>query len=92
LYNKECTFNNVGVEVTLIPIVGTGTSTVAFNSVHAQNKTMLGEPFFVAKGKITSQKEIGPNRTQFNFSSNGTMSGYIEVTNTRCYYGYFQRK
>jgi hypothetical protein len=31
---------------------------------------------------ITSQKEIGPNRTQFTFTANGTMNGNIEVTNT----------
>jgi hypothetical protein len=42
----------------------------------------LGEPFFVERGKATVQKEIGPNRTQFTFASNGTMNGNIEVTNT----------
>jgi hypothetical protein len=44
--------------------------------------TTLGEPYFVEKGKITVQKEIGPNRTQFTFAGNGTMNGNIEVTNT----------
>jgi hypothetical protein len=48
---------------------------------HAQSAT-LGEPFFVERGKVTGQKEIGPNRTQFTFASNGTMNGNIEVTNT----------
>jgi hypothetical protein len=72
----------VGVVVTLILIVGTGIGIIPFNSVYAQNKTMLGEPFFIEKGKVNSQKEIGPNRTLFNFSSNGTMNGNIEVTNT----------
>jgi hypothetical protein len=43
---------------------------------------ILGEPFFVERGKATVQKEIGPNRTQFTFASNGTMNGNIEVTNT----------
>jgi hypothetical protein len=42
----------------------------------------LGEPFFVEKGKATVQKEIGPNRTQYTFTANGTMNGNIEVTNT----------
>jgi hypothetical protein len=42
----------------------------------------LGEPFFVEKGKVTVQKEISPNRTQYTFTSNGTMNGNIEVTNT----------
>lgn len=36
----------------------------------------------VEKGKITSQKEIGPNRTQFTISANGTLNGNVEVTNT----------
>ena len=49
--------------------------------LHAQSAT-LGEPFFVEKGKNTVQKEIGPNRTQYTFTSNGTMNGNIEVTDT----------
>jgi hypothetical protein len=47
----------------LLLIVGTDISSIPFNSVYAQNKTILGEPFFVEKGKITSQKELVPNRT-----------------------------
>jgi hypothetical protein len=50
-------------------------------NTNAQSAT-LGEPFLVEKGKVTGQKEIGPNRTQFTFASNGTMNGNIEVTNT----------
>jgi hypothetical protein len=50
-------------------------------NTNAQSAT-LGEPFFVERGKVTGQKEIGPNRTQFTFASNGTMNGNIEVTNT----------
>ncbi len=42
----------------------------------------LGEPFLVEKGKITSQKEIGPNRAQFTTSAHGTLDGNVEVTNT----------
>jgi hypothetical protein len=42
----------------------------------------LEEPFFEDKGKITAQKEIGDNKTQMTFSSNGTMKGNIEVTNS----------
>jgi hypothetical protein len=72
----------IGFAFVLLLIVETGISTIPFYSIYGQNKSMLGEPFFVEKGKITSQKEIGPNRTQFNFSSNGTMNGNIEVTNT----------
>jgi hypothetical protein len=70
------------VAVVLLLIVGTGaTTTILLNTAHAQTAT-LGEPFFVEKGKITGQKEIGPDRTQFTFTSNGTMNGNIEVTNT----------
>ena len=56
-------------------------STGFFNITNAQSAT-LGEPFFVEKGKVTGQKEIGPNRTQYTFASNGTMNDNIEVTNT----------
>jgi hypothetical protein len=80
MHNKECTFNDV--VVTLILIVGLTISAINFYSVYAQDEIILGESFFVEKGKITGQKEIGPNKTQFNFSSNGTMNGTIEVTNT----------
>jgi hypothetical protein len=48
---------------------------------NAQTPT-LGEPFLVEKGKITSQKEIGPNRTQFTVSTNGTLNDNVKVTNT----------
>jgi flagellar hook assembly protein FlgD len=41
----------------------------------------LEEPFFEEKGKITAQKEIGDNKTQMTFSSNGIFKGNIEVTN-----------
>jgi hypothetical protein len=72
-----------GIAVMLLLIVGTGatTSFILFNIVHAQSAT-LGEPFFVEKGKSTVQKEIGPNRTQYTFATNGTMNDNIEVTNT----------
>jgi len=42
----------------------------------------LEEPFFEDKGKITAQKEIGDNKIQMTFSSNGTIKGNIEVTNS----------
>jgi hypothetical protein len=67
----------VGIAVVLLLIGGTGTTTI----IHAQTAT-LGEPFFVEKGKISGQKEIGPNRTQYTFAANGTMKGNIEVTIT----------
>ena len=42
----------------------------------------LEEPFFEEKGRITAQKEIGGNKTQMTFSSNGTFKGNIEITNS----------
>ena len=38
----------------------------------------LGEPIFVEKGADVIQKEIGPNRSTYTFTSNGTMNGNIE--------------
>jgi hypothetical protein len=70
-----------GIAVMLLLIGGTGATTILFSTTHAQTAT-LGEPYFVEKGKITGQKEIGPNITQFTFTSNGTMNANIEVTDT----------
>ena len=71
-----------GIPLVLLLIGGTGATTIIiFNTAHAQTAS-LGEPFFVEKGKSTVQKEIGPNRTQYTFTDNGTMNGNIEVTNT----------
>jgi hypothetical protein len=42
----------------------------------------LEEPFFEEKGKIIAQKEIGDNKIQMTFSSNGIFKGNIEVTNS----------
>jgi hypothetical protein len=50
-------------------------------------KYELKEPFFEEKGKITSQKEIGDNRSQITFSGEGTMKGNVEVTNTGDFIG-----
>src|ERR687894_825683 len=60
---------------------GTDAITTSGSAASAQVST-LGEPFLVEKGKITSQKEIGSNRTQFTISANGTLNGNVEVTNT----------
>ena len=51
------------------------------NATHAETAT-LGEPYFVERGKITGQKDLGPNRTQFTYAANGKMNGNIEVTDT----------
>ena len=70
-----------GITVILLLIGGIGATSILLNTTHAQSAT-LGEPFFVERGKVTGQKEIGPDRTQFTFASNGTMNNNIEVTNT----------
>jgi hypothetical protein len=58
----------------LLLIVGTGATTI-LNTTHAQSAT-LGEPIFVEKGSDVIQKEIGPNRSTYTFTSNGTMKGH----------------
>jgi hypothetical protein len=40
------------------------------------------EPFFEEKGKIMTEKEIGDNKIQMPFSSNGTFNGNIEDINS----------
>ena len=81
MMEKKSTKLLVIVITTAAIIAMATTSLLNIQSVHAQTPT-LGEPFFVEKGKITGQKEIGPNRTEFTFTGNGTMNGNIEVTNT----------
>jgi hypothetical protein len=68
-----------GIAVMLLLIGGTGVTTVFFSTTHAQS-AILGEPIFVEKGSHVIQKEIGPNRTQHTFTSNGTMKGNIEYS------------
>ena len=48
------------------------------NATHAQSA--LGEPIFVEKGSDVIQKEIGPNRSTYTFTSNDTMKGNIEYS------------
>ena len=69
-----------GISIVLLLIVGAAATSI-ISTTYAQTPT-LGEPFFVEKGKVSGQKEIGPNRTEFTFTGNGTMNGNIEVTNT----------
>jgi hypothetical protein len=64
----------------LLLVGGTSITTIPLTA-NAQTPK-LSEPFLVEKGKITSQKEIGVNRTQFTISANGTLNGNVEVTNT----------
>ena len=69
-----------GIVVVLLLIGGTGATTI-LHITHAQTAT-LGDPYFIEMGKITGQKELGPSRTQFTYTANGTMNGNIEVTDT----------
>jgi hypothetical protein len=73
--------NTTGIAVMLLLIGGIGATSILFSSAHAQTIT-LGEPIFVEKGADTVQREIGPNRTQFTYTSNGTMNGNIEYYKT----------
>jgi hypothetical protein len=70
-----------GIAVMLLLIGGTGATTtiLLFSTAHAQSAT-LGEPIFVEKGADVIQKEIGPNRSTYTFTSNGTMNGNIEYS------------
>ena len=76
---KRFTISKTGTfAVMLLLIGGTVATSILLNTTHAQSAT-LGEPIFVQKGAETIQKEIGPNRTQYTFTANGTMNGNIEV-------------
>jgi hypothetical protein len=79
---NKCTISNTaGIAVMLLLMGGIGACSILFSTAHAQTAT-LGEPYFVEKGKSTVQKEIGPNRTQYTFTADGTINGNIEVTDT----------
>ncbi|MDQ3977286.1 MAG: hypothetical protein M3264_12245 [Thermoproteota archaeon] len=74
----------VGISAILLLAGGPYFTTMSLKIANAQAST-LGEPILVEKGKITSQSQLGPNRTQFTFTANGTLNGSIEVTNTGSY-------
>ena len=74
----------VGISAILLHAGGTYFTTISLKTANAQAST-LGEPILVEKGKTTSQSQLGPNRTQFTFSANGTLNGTIEVTDTGKY-------
>jgi hypothetical protein len=59
----------VGISAILLLAGGTYFITVSLRTANAQAST-LGEPILVENGKITSQSQLGPNRTQFTFSAN----------------------
>ncbi|HEY1249424.1 MAG TPA: hypothetical protein VGE97_10585 [Nitrososphaera sp.] len=74
------------VVVMLLLTVGTGatSSIILLNTAYAQKaqsaSPTLGEPIFVEKGGDVIQKEIGPNRSTYTFTSNGTLNGTIEYS------------
>lgn len=72
----------VGIPVVLLLFVGTGATTILPNIAHAQTAqtVTLGEPIFVEKGADVIQKEVGPNRSTYTFTSNGTMKGNVEYS------------
>jgi hypothetical protein len=72
------------IALAVVLVAGTSTSTTLLNRADAQTLT-LGEPFLVEKGKTTGQTEIGPNRTEYTYSANGTLNGTIEITDTGKY-------
>ena len=74
----------IGVLTVLLLVGVTSTTTTLLNRADAQTLT-LGEPFLITQGKTTGQTEIGPNRTEYSYSSNGTLNGTIEVTDTGKY-------
>ena len=77
--NRSTISISAGIAVVLLLIGGTGTNNILFNITHAQS-AILGEPIFVEKGSDVIEREIGPNRTQHTFTSNGTMKGNIEYS------------
>ncbi|MDQ3977751.1 MAG: hypothetical protein M3264_14615 [Thermoproteota archaeon] len=81
------TFSTVAIVVVLLPIAGIGGTTFITTTLAQMGgpeeitfRTDLGEPFFKENGKITGQKEIGPNRTHFSYSADGALKGDIQVT------------
>jgi hypothetical protein len=70
---------SIGIAVALLLFGGTGTNSILFNTGYSQTAT-LGAPIFVEKGGDTIKREIGPNTTQYTFTSNGTMNGNIEYS------------
>jgi hypothetical protein len=78
LTETKSIFMVVGISYILLLAGGTYFTTMSLKTANAQAPT-LGEPILVEKGETTSQSQLGPNRTQFTFSANGTLNGSIEV-------------
>lgn len=63
----------------LLLIGGTGSYTYLFNTGSAQSET-LEDPIFVEKGGDTVKRELGPNRTEYTFTSSGILNDNIEYS------------
>jgi hypothetical protein len=72
------------IATAVVLVAGTSATTTLLNRADAQTP-ILGEPFLVEQGKTTGQTEIGPNRTEYTYSANGTLNGTIEITDTGKY-------
>lgn len=68
-----------GIELMLLLIGGTGSYTYLFNTGSAQSET-LRDPIFVEKGGDTVKRELGPNRTEYTFTSSGILNDNIEYS------------
>lgn len=81
--NKNRSTINIttGISIVFILIGGAGINAVFYNTGHAQTAT-LGKPIFVEKAAQVVQKEIGPNRTHYSFTTNGTMNGNLQYSKT----------
>ena len=70
-----------GITIVFILIGGAGINAIFYNAGQAQIAT-LGKPIFVENGAQVVQKEIGPNRTHYSFTTNGTMNGNLQYSKT----------
>lgn len=68
-----------GITLMLLLIGGTGSYTYLFSTGSAQSET-LGDPIFVEKGGDTVKRELGPNRTEYTFTSSGILNDNIEYS------------
>ena len=68
-----------GISILLLLIGGVGINAIFYNTGYAQTAT-LGKPIFVEKGAQLVQKEIGPNRTHYSFTTKGTMNGNLQYS------------
>ena len=66
-----------GIELMLLIIAGTESNIFLFNTGSAQRET-LGDPILVEKGVDSVKRQLGPNMTEYTFTSSGMLNGNIE--------------